>query len=209
VTDTILRSLSLPEPPKSVDPATARWAKDLMDALVRDRQKLAEALVVRFNDVYHPPSVALRTTANQTFPHNTVTTVTWDYEIYDSWGFHDLSVNPERITCPVNMAGTYLVVASIYMYYSKVFVDNWEVGVKRNVEVGNVGRTTAPLVYYSGTIDGALSQVAPYSVAHVICMPALVAGDYLTVWARHMDGVSEVIAGPSIQTSFYMVRMSL
>jgi len=47
----------------------------------------------------------------QSVPNNTVTTITWDTESYDTDAFHDTVTNPSRLTIPAGLAGKYLILA--------------------------------------------------------------------------------------------------
>jgi hypothetical protein len=56
---------------------------------------------------------SLTKTANQSTSNVTLTTVTWDSELFDTSGFHDNSTNNSRITIPSGKAGKYLFIATI------------------------------------------------------------------------------------------------
>ncbi len=52
--------------------------------------------------------------SSQTLPNATVTTLTFNSEIFDTDGFHSTSTNTSRITIPTGKAGYYQLSASIY-----------------------------------------------------------------------------------------------
>jgi hypothetical protein len=56
---------------------------------------------------------SLTKTANQSTSNVTLTTVTWDSELFDTSGFHDNATNNSRITIPSGKAGKYLFIATI------------------------------------------------------------------------------------------------
>ena len=56
---------------------------------------------------------ALTKTAVQSTSNNTLTTMTWDSENFDTDGFHDNATNNSRITIPAGKAGKYLFIAII------------------------------------------------------------------------------------------------
>jgi len=56
---------------------------------------------------------ALTKTASQSTANNTLTTMTWDSETFDTDGFHDNVTNNSRITIPTGKGGKYLFTAII------------------------------------------------------------------------------------------------
>jgi hypothetical protein len=116
----------------------------------------------------------------------TLADVTWtkvpafDAEHYDNGGYHSLVTNPERITIPAGLGGTYLVTASCWFAQNANGFRLFQ--VTKNADAVNVD----PVVYEDR------SPYTPVGIGSVIAMSAglwpLAAGDYVQLWAHQNSG---------------------
>lgn len=113
-------------PSGSVSPLTTKgdlYTYDTADARLAvgsDGQVLvadsAESLGVKWGDITSGVGgfrgVGLTHSTTQSISNNTLTTLTFNTENYDSDSFHSTGTNPERITIPTGLGGKYLVTAA-------------------------------------------------------------------------------------------------
>jgi hypothetical protein len=122
---------------------------------------------------------------NQAISNNTTTTITWDSEVFDTNGFHDNSVNNERMTIPVGYAGKYSITGLV----------SWgsDLDGYRIVEIFKNGATNGFM--WSG------AQAGYYAVA-VIKILALAEGDYVEIKGFHNSGGNLNAAGGAAESYF-------
>jgi hypothetical protein len=119
----------------------------------------------------------------QTINNATVTTLTFDSEVYDTSNFHSTSTNTSRITIPTGLGGYYALQASIYF------------------SIGNGAGTRACSILKNGTrifgmdISGQTDQTLNFgNIAN------LVAGDYLEFTAYQTTGSQNGAYGDAAYT---------
>jgi hypothetical protein len=122
---------------------------------------------------------------NQAISNNTTTTITWDSEAFDTNGFHDNSVNNERMTIPVGYAGKYSIIGLV----------SWGADLDgyRLVEIFKNGATNGFM--WSG------AQAGYYAVA-VIKILDLAEGDYVEIKGFQNSGGNLNAAGAATESYF-------
>jgi hypothetical protein len=119
----------------------------------------------------------------QTINNATVTTLTFDSEVFDTSSFHSTSTNTSRITIPTGLGGYYALQASIYF------------------SIGNGAGTRGLAITKNGTrifgmdISGQTDQTLNFGN-----IASLVAGDYLEFTAYQTSGSSNGAYGDAAYT---------
>lgn len=124
------------------------------------------------------PRVKVSKTSVQGLAHNTIAVMTWNGEVYDADGFHDLAVNTSRLTVPAGMAGLYRASYHVFGINEPTSgndtVDTW-------VQVNGTGRdaylTTHTLSSQNFCNTGS-------------CDLVLAAGDYVEVVGYHFSSTA-------------------
>jgi len=113
----------------------------------------------------------LKTSGNQSIADSTFTAVTWNTEVFDVGGYHDLSTNTSRITIPAGKGGYYRF--------------SWQEYV--------LGAASVIYLYKNGSRIS-YDNVASDFTACFTAISAGAAGDYFEVYLRQTSGSSKTIA---------------
>ena len=118
--------------------------------------------------------VAVKKTATQGTNNTTFTLLTWNSEDYDTDGFHDNSVNNQRITIPAGKGGKYLVSGII----------GWEPNAT-GVRIVNLRKNGSSVTYVVALPAGPVSDFTTLPFSYVI---EVVATDYLELNVYQSSG---------------------
>jgi len=131
---------------------------------------------------------SLTKTAGQSVANNTLTTITWDSETFDTDGFHDNVTNNSRITIPSGKAGKYLFIAII----------NWNNSATgyREVRITKNG-TAQAYANFAATPSGEAA-----SIMHTILNMSV--GDYVDLRGEQTSGGNLDIKNYSIFQCQYL-----
>jgi hypothetical protein len=123
---------------------------------------------------------------NTTVANNTLTTLAFNQETYDTNAYHDNSTNNSRLTAPAGKAGYYLVTAG----------GQWDVNSSGRREM---------YVHKNGVYAGG-QEVTASSVAYPTHSPSfpvyLAEGDYLEVKLYQSSGGNVIVYGQNFQASY-------
>lgn len=116
-------------------------------------------------------------TSNQSIANDTVTSILWNAESYDTHDFHSLSTNTDRVTIPAGMGGYYMVTCAA----------QWSAGTsgERSINI---------------RLNGSNYQRNSVTTANADAMSAttvlpMVAGDYISAVAYQVSGGSLTLNG--------------
>ncbi len=117
--------------------------------------------------------------------------ISWDAEVYDSDAFHDLGVNPTRLTVPAAYNGRYAIIKST------VHLGAMATSTQSNVHItkGGVGAGTEVIATVQNVQNGAAASTVKISTETA---PILVStGDYFEHLQFSADTSTTLIAGSS------------
>lgn len=127
---------------------------------------------------WRPAAIAWRTSATSVAP-TTWTTISFDSEKYDPYGFHSTSSNTSRLTVPSGLAGTYRICAQW---------GSW---------AGSAAGLADVTIRLNGATDIAwnsfLLGAGGLATGHVSTHYDLVAGDYVEVRVYHVAAAAASI----------------
>ena len=130
---------------------------------------------------------SLSKTASQSIPNGTLTTVTWNNELFDTNSFHDNVTNNSRITIPSGKAGKYLIIANT----------NWPANTTGYRELRFYKNTN--IITYSKCIQPTISEAIMLQL-HYIADAAV--GDYFEVKVEQTSGGAlNVLGGSTFETN--------
>lgn len=125
----------------------------------------------------------------QSVPNGTVTQISWDAELYDPCGMHDLATNPQRIT--VKSTGLYAISAALY--FPPATSQTRLMKITKNA-------TTDLLTWIEVTAQETMGMLH--------CTEQLSAGDYVDVRVVQNSGASMNVSSTDRQWSnFEVVRV--
>jgi len=133
---------------------TGKHTTDQINEKTEDAGVTVDGVKMKDNAVFATqPSCQVRISSVITTANDTVTTVSFSAENWDTHNFHDNSTNPERITIPAGLGGRYLIVLYLCwafngVGYRRVYLQDHagnlvsEIDDVRNGEIGGYGVQT-------------------------------------------------------------------
>lgn len=143
------------------------------------------------NEAFKGRGCLLYRTSTQSINTATATVIQWTAEYFDTDGFHDNAVNPERITVPTGLGGLYLVVGHATISANSTGARQFYI----TPSGGSMG-------YGRNLVDAAASPTSTGLTFSAI--GELSAGDYVTVNAYQDSGTTlNVLSGLDTVVGFY------
>lgn len=121
----------------------------------------------------NPPACQVYRSSTQSIANNTVTSVTWNAENYDTGTMHDTATNSDRITVPA--AGLYVCEAAIQFQAAGDYTEILMI-LTKNGTIFRTNRDRDP---------GAANDVREIEIVRTI---KLAAGDWVSVQTRQQNG---------------------
>lgn len=138
-----------------------------------------------------PPTAQIYRSSHQSIANNTLTTVTFNVELWDTDSMHSTVSNTERLT--FTTSGTYFVTACLA----------WNKDVDGD-RVAQIRKNGTDILGYESKDSGAADLIVGHSL---VVQDSFAAADYIEARVQHTGGAALLLLSESYSPIFTAVRM--